>query len=176
MSSKADQRKWKKLDDLIRHQLHPRKRHRRKRHRRQTEPIPTPDNNGRTVVNLSNITLSEAETSLLAKGLSFCPTPPKLDSFQLKTDLGVFCRRLRLKEFFYDEEADVTDNTINPFRCKSRWTPARNRVHAFEAFVQAVTEDVDHSLVEPHRRPRRDNLTREERSPKRPAEKNRHNH
>ena len=55
-----------------------------------------------TVVNLSNTNLSDAEISLLSKGLSFCPTPPRLDTTQIGDDLhgellqapltkGVFC-------------------------------------------------------------------------------------
>ena len=53
----------------------------------------------KTVINLSNIQLSPAEVSLLEKGLSFCPKPPRPNTFELKKDLQEFSRRLRLKEF-----------------------------------------------------------------------------
>ena len=40
-------------------------------------------NNNKTVVNRSNTTHSPAETSLVEKGLSYCPRPPRVDTFQL---------------------------------------------------------------------------------------------
>ena len=39
------------------------------------------------VVNLSSVDLSEAEIKLLSKGLSFCPTHPKVGSFTLSSFL-----------------------------------------------------------------------------------------
>ena len=53
-----------------------------------------------TVVNLSRVALSEAETNLLSKGLSFCPTPRHMNKEEILDDLEMFFRRLRLKEFF----------------------------------------------------------------------------
>ena len=64
------------------------------------------------VVNLSGTTLSDAELSLLSKGLSFCPAPPKPDAFQMEMDLGDFYRRLRLKEFLYNSDADDAERPI----------------------------------------------------------------
>ena len=40
------------------------------------------------VVILSNRELTSAENSLLAKGLSFCPTPKDIDVFTLKKDVS----------------------------------------------------------------------------------------
>ena len=48
------------------------------------------------VVNLSSVNLNETEIKLLSKGLSFCPTPHKIDWIELKTDLSDFARRLRV--------------------------------------------------------------------------------
>ena len=53
-----------------------------------------------TVVNLSSVQLSTAKISLFSKGLTFCPLPPRPDTFQLKKDLTQFSRTLRLKEYF----------------------------------------------------------------------------
>ena len=39
------------------------------------------------MVNLSNRVLSEAEISLLSKGLKFCPTPLELDRSAIKRDI-----------------------------------------------------------------------------------------
>jgi len=44
------------------------------------------------VVNLSSWTLTEAESSLLSKGLSFCPTPAEVDTYALKKDVLEFIR------------------------------------------------------------------------------------
>ena len=97
-----------------------------------------------TVINLSGVPLSEAESSLLDKGLSFCPTPPHMNTFQLQYDLTMFYRRLRLREYFYDEESLVNDRDTqhNPFRLRNkRWMPAKNREPALEAYIQARAEN-----------------------------------
>ena len=52
------------------------------------------------VINLSKRKLSPAETSLLSKGLSFCPTPRDIDIFALRKEISDYVRRLRLKEYF----------------------------------------------------------------------------
>ena len=57
------------------------------------------------VVNLSSVDLSEAEIKLLSKGLSFCPTPGKVDWIELKADVEDFSHRLHLKEYFYGHES-----------------------------------------------------------------------
>ena len=50
------------------------------------------------VVNLSKTHFSEAETSLLSNGLSFCPTLVKLDRGRIETDFEKFFRSLRPHE------------------------------------------------------------------------------
>ena len=117
-----------------------------------------------TVVNISDVQLSPTEVTLLSKGLTFCPTPPKLDTFQLQNDLDNFHRRLRLKEFFYDsEDSDEEAYQPTPFRQKKRkWTPPKNREPALESYIQTVTENVKKSTC--HKRRIKDNLTREERA------------
>ena len=100
-----------------------------------------------TVVNISDVQLSPTEVTLLSKGVTFCPTPPKLDTFQLQNDLDNFHRRLRLKEFFYDsEDSDEEAYQPTPFRQKKRkWTPPKNREPALESYIQTVTENVKKS-------------------------------
>ena len=53
------------------------------------------------VVNLSERKLTEAEVSLLSKGIKFYPTPRELDFSAIKNDLKEFSRRLKCKTFFY---------------------------------------------------------------------------
>ena len=50
-----------------------------------------------SVVNLSKKVLSEADINLLSKGLKFSPTPTDINKAELKEDLDVFKRRIRLK-------------------------------------------------------------------------------
>ena len=63
-----------------------------------------------TVVNISNVPLSEDERDLLSRGLSFCPKPSNIDCFQLEVDICQFFSRLRLKEFY----CDVGEEHYNP--------------------------------------------------------------
>ena len=75
-----------------------------------------------TVINLSNVQLTEDETLLLFRGLTFCPTPRHIDWTQVKADINDFSRRLRLKEYFFDS-VNNCDFNPNPFRLKSAWCP-----------------------------------------------------
>ena len=71
------------------------------------EEVPSNDDDGRltgvfvsgNVVNVGNVVLSEGEVKLLSRGLRFSPTPRGIDKGQLKADLDIFKRRMRLKWF-----------------------------------------------------------------------------
>ena len=52
------------------------------------------------VVNLSSVELSESESSLLSKGLGFCPRRKSYDRGKLVEDTNAFSRRLHLKSHF----------------------------------------------------------------------------
>ena len=62
------------------------------------------------MVNLSGNALREAEINLLSNGLSFCPTPCLIEKEQILDDLEKFFRKLRLKEFFLEEEEAEEDS------------------------------------------------------------------
>ena len=95
------------------------------------------------VVNLSSRTLTEAESSLLSKGLSFCPTPAEVDTYALKKDVLEFVRRIRLKEYFYkDEDVDGDFSEIPAFRRKSAWCPDKNRDIFLEAYASALEKKI----------------------------------
>ena len=80
-----------------------------------------------TVVNFSRRLLTEAEISLLSKGLKFCPTPEKVDMYSLREDIKEFTRRIRLREYFYsDQNMDGDFSDMPAFRMKSNWCPATN--------------------------------------------------
>ena len=55
------------------------------------------------VVNLSSKPLNSAESSLLSKGLIFCPNPPRINVRELDEDLDQFARRLRKTIFSFKE-------------------------------------------------------------------------
>ena len=120
-----------------------------------------PINSKETVVNLSSVPLSTDEKLLLSRGLSFCPTPPSVNTFQLQCDLKTFYRRLRLREYFLDKEVVIDrDKEHNTFRLRNRrWNPPKNREPALETFIRAVDESVHTTSIKRVH----DNLTRSER-------------
>ena len=69
-----------------------------------------------TVVNLSVTALEEAEINLLSKGLSFFPTPRHIRKEEILDDLEKYFRRLRLKEFFLEEEEEEDSDANTLFR------------------------------------------------------------
>jgi len=52
------------------------------------------------VVNLSKRVLTDAEVSLLSKGLKFCPTRERIDVYNVRKDIKEYIRRIRLRKFF----------------------------------------------------------------------------
>ena len=92
--------------------------------------------------------LSPEEYSLLSKGLKFAPQPPRINRFDLKKDLEVFGRRLRLREFFYNpEDNDEYDPEKLKFKEKSAWNPPKHRDPALEAYISAVEDDAWHLTI-----------------------------
>ncbi len=60
------------------------------------------------VVNLSDITLTDSQLKILARGLNVCPTPLTLNPGNLRTDFDNFHRRLRLLNHFKDVDNDIS--------------------------------------------------------------------
>ena len=108
-----------------------------------------------TVINLPNVQLTEDETLLLSRGLTFCLTPRHIDCTQVKADINYFSRRLRLKEYFFDSENNCDFNP-NPFRLKSTWCPPTNREPVLHIYIDSVEKDI--MSAKPTRI--RDNLTK----------------
>lgn len=59
------------------------------------------------IINPSSYTLINFETTLLSKGLEFCPTAT-LDTFYLIKDLQMFSRKLTLKSMYNKQEQNHT--------------------------------------------------------------------
>ena len=87
--------------------------------------------------NLSKRILSEAEISVLSKGLKFSPTPKELDRSQLKQDLEEYGRRLRLRWFFREEESDR--EIPGGFKVPSKFNP-KNVDAAIEIYLSVLEE------------------------------------
>ena len=81
------------------------------------------------------------------------------DTFQLEQDVKAFARQLRLREYFWDEDASKEGHTINPFQKKLSWVPPPNRDPALETFIKAVKDDVLEAEARGLKRYRRNNLT-----------------
>ena len=64
------------------------------------------DNN---VVNLSQHILTVDELNLLSTGIHYCPTLLDHEPGELKTDLDLFYRRLRLTARLQNETTDISD-------------------------------------------------------------------
>ena len=114
------------------------------------------------VVKISNVPLSESEIKLLSRDLSFGLKPSRIDQFQLKEDVKQFSRRLKLKEFFYNQD-DTNNNKINPFKRNSNWTPPINRESSLDTYIKSVGREIQHWLDRGPSHCSNDNITKEER-------------
>ena len=114
-----------------------------------------------SVINLSSCSLSTDEISILSRGLTFCPTPRHINWPEVSADIYDFSRRMRLAEYFFDENSNT--HTANehdtPFHNKSTWNPPNDRERALNTFLDAVKLDI--TTAKP--KPTQDNLTATER-------------
>ncbi len=118
------------------------------------------------VVNISQYSLSQTEIAILSKGLKFCPTPLRVDEFEVRKDVKAFSRRLRLQEYFRSDDVDNDDEdheySKNPFRTPSSWDPPKSNDHNLEAYIEHTEQSItslDFSVNHRH-----NNITKEERS------------
>ena len=90
------------------------------------------------VVNLSNYELTEHEIALLSKGLKFIPTPTRTNKTELLADIKKFGRRMRLKEFFLDQNDDQFNYTKVDLRKPSKFTPKPGREPALDFYLKSL--------------------------------------
>ena len=95
------------------------------------------------VINLSKKQLTNAQYSVLQKGLSFCPTPGPLNDLELFRDTLIFNRRIRLKHHF-EKKNDTIGNTYtpNPFKLPTGWTPPAGRNKDLDTFLNLTSDDI----------------------------------
>jgi hypothetical protein len=85
------------------------------------------------ITNLSSYSLNKSEISLLEKGLKFIPDRTKINMTKLLSDLAEWERRMRLREFFYEEDGrkekipDNEDDDKFRVKVKSNFTPKTGR-------------------------------------------------
>ena len=144
-----------------------RTRNRRKRKPRNTRTTIRLDTT--SVINLSQTPLSHDESSVLARGLTFCPTPRRINWSEVSADINDFTRRMRLTEYFHDYNNASNPNQTNPFHNKSSWTPPTNRDSALNAYIDAIKHDISISNLNHIT----DNLTSHERQSLRNLKKRR---
>ena len=82
--------------------------------------------------------MSDAEVSLLSKGLKFVPTPTSLNKAKIKEELEVFGRKLRLMWYFRNDDRETI---FNPFQKKSKFNPKKN-VASIEIYLSRLEEEI----------------------------------
>ncbi len=138
------------------------------------QPQALPDN---SVVNLSNKILTQAQLSLLSKGLNFCPMPGSPNKGELAADINRFKRNLRLIAFFGENNGSRPSNTVTTsnvstgqtnstppcnhpdLRNKSTWSPPIGPL-ALERLLFLIEQDLGKYCPSV---PKQRNLTRSER-------------
>ncbi|PFX23613.1 hypothetical protein AWC38_SpisGene11822 [Stylophora pistillata] len=84
-------------------------------------------------------TLSEQELRILSKGLKFFPTPTNVNKTELITDIKQWGRRMRLREYFGNDDNSNTelDDDIT-YKKPSSWTPSPGRDLALDCYLNGV--------------------------------------
>ena len=117
-----------------------------------------------TVVNLSGVTLGEAEINLLSKELSFCPIPHHMEKEEIRDDVERFFRWLRLKESFQEKEEEEETDMDTLLHPPSSWMPPKRRDAALEMYIKKTRTDVESHLNDLQARKCKDNLQPKESS------------
>ena len=94
------------------------------------------------IINLANIELTDTQKTVLFKGLKFAKTP-KRNTFELKSDIQKFSRKLRLIEFFANTDDDEEDESF--LRNPSEFFPPANRNRKLDAstnFLNSLNLDI----------------------------------
>ena len=68
---------------------------------------------GCKVINLSKTNLTNAQVKVLEKGITFVPTPDKVDLGEIQQDVSQFLRRVILKVFFHNDENDLQSTQVS---------------------------------------------------------------
>lgn len=114
------------------------------------------------IINLSHLKLTDAQVKLLGKGLKYTPTPNK-DSTGLASDVKDFGRKIKLREYFYNENEQVSSTKNNViFKNKGTFNPPRGRDKTFDIAIDSLHTLADNLTKEDNNNARKSNLTKEE--------------
>ena len=94
--------------------------------------------------------MTESQKYVLSLGPKFCPTPNGVNELQLSEDVIEGNRRLRLKEFFHQDDAPVQKPKHLKFYKKTGWQPPEGRDNALDAYC-ATLESMTESFTPPDR-------------------------
>ena len=78
---------------------------------------------------------------MLSLGPKFCPVPKTVDTQALEYDVKEGCRKVRLKEFFYDDNAEAgeLESTDTPrFYKPTGWTPPAGRNATLDTYCDTL--------------------------------------
>ena len=99
---------------------------------------------------LSKFELSDAQISLLEKGLKFIPNRKKIDKLKRLSDLSEWERRMQLREYFYDklEDNDQEEDPTKRFKVRqtSNFPPGKGRNHHLDLYIELVKSDILENL------------------------------
>ena len=93
---------------------------------------------------MSSKELSTSEREVLELGIKFCPYPPSVNYFQCLKDMRAFNRRMRLKEFFVDEDDKDKQDMAPPWMRKERvsnFTPPKNRETNLDSYLDLINNE-----------------------------------
>jgi hypothetical protein len=128
------------------------------------------------VVNLTDSDFTDAEYSLLSKGLNYCPTPAALNLVEIERDLARWEVSMRRKEWFSDplnvsplpvQELDLSDDSTRNyriFRPPSRFVPSSDRSERLNLYISTVRNSILSSCSKVTRSDFHNNLASSERT------------
>ena len=97
----------------------------------------------------------------ITRQIKYVPTPTSVNKTELITDIKRWVRRMRLKEYFWDEDkSDIEQTSDSSYKKPSKWTPSSGRDQALDCYINAV----EHAILQhtPNNK-LRSNITRLER-------------
>ena len=119
------------------------------------EEVDNPNlSNDNRVFNLSNIIFSNEQLNIFLKGIKFIPSNKYIESHKLNLAVNDFCRRLKLRDFFGDNNRNAP-----PFRIPSKWVPPDYMIsdNTLEAVIEIKNTFLnslkEHTGKEPHTKP-----------------------
>ena len=113
------------------------------------------------IVNLSSYTLNQGEIDILNKGLTFIPTPMKMDKKEMEVHRDKTLRRIKLADFFTPSDEEDDPPTPNPpqlLPIRSKFNPTKCVSPILETFC-LHTQELYQQLISSWSKPTKHNNT-----------------